>query len=96
MKKKGAAKKARKGKKVTRRFTVVVDRDAAPSPYAKYATRVFSKGVQRAYADLASKGIRTVVIENGRVVRAVPRRVDGAFTVMEPNTTTRHIARKSH
>jgi hypothetical protein len=60
----------------------VIDANATLSPYAKYATALFKRGVQRAYNDLARKKVFTVVLKDGLTIRAIPRRVDGQFVVM--------------
>ncbi len=60
---------------------VIVDPDAKPSAYAKKALSQFSTGIQRAYKDLARKGVKTVVIENGVRIMAVPHVSGGRFVV---------------
>jgi hypothetical protein len=62
---------------------VIVDPNAKPSPYAKKALSQFSTGIQRAYKDLARKGVKTVVIENGVRIKAVPHVSGGRFVVGE-------------
>lgn len=63
----------------------VVDRDAALSPYARNAQRVFSGGVQKAYANMARLGVPATVMIDGKIVRAVPTRSGGRFVVREPS-----------
>jgi hypothetical protein len=60
---------------------VIVDPTAKPSPAAKQALRLFSDGVQRAYKDLAKHRVKTVVIEDGKPFKAVPRLSKGRFVV---------------
>jgi hypothetical protein len=67
----------------SRGLRVIVDPNAKPSPYAVKALSLFSSGVQRAYRDLARKGVKTVVIENGVRVSGVPRVSGGRFVVRE-------------
>lgn len=63
----------------------VIDRDAVLSPYARNAQRVFSAGVQKAYANMARLGVPATVIVDGKIVRAVPTRSGGRFVVREPS-----------
>jgi hypothetical protein len=82
------AKKSAKKKSFKKRATswreTVVDRDAVLSPYARNAQRVFSAGVQKAYANMARLGVTATVIVDGKIVRAVPTRSGGRFVVREP------------
>jgi hypothetical protein len=85
-KKKAASKTGRRGLKARKtgnaHLKVLVDPKAKPSRYAKKALRQFSSGVQLAYRDLAQKGVKTVVIENGSEVQAIPRFVSGRYVVV--------------
>jgi hypothetical protein len=99
---KSAAKKsAKKGikrgaKKQSPSRTAIVDRSATLSPYGKTVLRVFSDGVQQAYAEMARAGIATTVVVNGELVRAVPHRAGGRFVVGGPKakqTSSRHRVR---
>lgn len=60
---------------------IVFDPKAAVSPLAREAQRVFEKGVRAQMADLAKKGVATVVVVNGQVIRGVPRLVNGRYVV---------------
>ena len=78
-----AAKRRTKKKQAAR--PAIVDPKAKLSSYAKKAQRVFSAGVQDAYANMARLGIPTTVIIDGKVIRAVPKRLGGRFVVREPS-----------
>ena len=55
---------------------------AAPmSPLARETQRVFEKGVRAQMADLARKGVSTVVVVNGQIVRGVPQLVKGRYVI---------------
>jgi len=53
------------------------------SPYAARALSAFNKGVQQALKEMAQANIPAVVIENGRLVKAVPTKVGGRYIVSE-------------
>jgi hypothetical protein len=91
-KKRGAARSA---KKYSARRVAIIDHNATLSPYGKNVLRVFSDGVQEAYAKMASAGIAATVVVNGEVVRAVPHREGGRYVVSEPavKQPPRHRAR---
>jgi predicted ABC-class ATPase len=93
MKQKKASVRSPKSTNNSRRLVVVIDHNAKLSPYAKYATIVFRRGVQRAYQDLARKKIYTVVLKDGRVIRGIPRQVDGKFVVIAAKKASKRVAR---
>jgi hypothetical protein len=70
-------------KTAARAFRVIVDPQAKPSASAKKALGLFSSGVQKAYKDLARKGVETVVIQNGVVIKGVPHVQGGRYVVSE-------------
>jgi hypothetical protein len=80
---KKSTKRAAKPKRAS--WAAIVDPKAKLSPYAKKAQRVFSAGVQDAYANMARLGVRATVIVDGKVIRAVPTRSAGRFVVREPS-----------
>ena len=82
-KKRGATKK-RSAKKTGSRRKIVIDESAKPGVFGARALSLFNDGVQREYARLARKGVATVVLRDGQIVTAVPRRVGGRFVVGEP------------
>jgi hypothetical protein len=63
---------------------VVIDPSGAMSPYARKALKVFRDGVQLEYKRLAKKGVATVATVDGRVVRAVPKKVNNRFVLVAP------------
>ena len=65
------------------RGNVVVGSTAPISPYAAQALRVFTAGVQRALKEFAELNIPAVVMENGRLVKAVPTKVGGRYVVVD-------------
>lgn len=67
---------------------LVVIPDAAdwhPSLYARKALRVFKKGVQKEFRQLARHGITTIATVDGYRVRGVPQNVDGKFVLVRPS-----------
>jgi hypothetical protein len=78
---KATARKAIHSRSSSTGLRVVVDPDAKPSPAAKRAQRLFSAGVQQAYKNLAKHGVKTVVVEDGKLLKAVPRLTNGRFVV---------------
>src|SRR5207248_459452 len=62
--------------------SVIVSPNARPSDYARKAVRVFSAGVQEAYRELARKGVKTVVLQDGHLIEGVPRKVRGTYVVV--------------
>jgi hypothetical protein len=62
--------------------SVIVSPNAQPSEYARKAVRVFSAGVQDAYRELARKGVKTVVLQDGHLIEGVPRKVRGTYVVV--------------
>ena len=66
------------------RGIVVVGSTAPISPYAAQALRVFTAGAQRALKEFAELNIPAVVMENGRLVKAVPTKVGGRYVVVDP------------
>lgn len=69
------------------RGTVVVGSKSKPSALAILGLKVFSEGVQDALKRLAHRNIPTVVIENGKRIKAVPTRVGGRYVVVESKGT---------
>jgi len=63
---------------------VVIGSTAPLSPYAAQALRVFTAGVQRALKEFAELNIPAVVMENGRLIKAVPTKVGGRYVVVDP------------
>lgn len=66
------------------RVRVVLGATAPISPYAAQALKVFTAGVQRALKEFAELNIPAVVMENGRLVKAVPTKVGGRYVVVDP------------
>ena len=94
MKKKntGIESSARNGSHETKRARhprVILNPKGPPSDYAQKALRVFSEGVQDAYAKLAKQGVATVVIVAGQEVRGVPHKANGRFVVAEKAASPR-------
>jgi len=89
----GSVRQNRAGRKVV----VVVDPSAALSPYARKALKVFRDGVQSEYKRLAKKGVATVATVDGRVVRAVPKKVNNRFVLVSAgkNASSKAGARTS-
>jgi hypothetical protein len=91
-KKRGGTKKAA-GKRPLRRQSkalpshIVLVPELKPTGYAKKALAAFDVGIQREYRKLAQLGVETVVMDNGKIVRAVPHQVNGRFVVGEPTPT---------
>lgn len=78
--KKAAAKRSTAGVR-SRGGTVIFDPTAPISPLALETQRVFKKGVRAQMADLAKKGVSTVVVVNGQIVRGVPRLEKGRYVI---------------
>ena len=78
--KKAAAKRSTAGPR-SRRGTVIFDPTAPISPLALETQRVFKKGVRAQMADLAKKGVSTVVVVNGQILRGVPRLENGRYVI---------------
>ena len=67
--------------KVDARSQIVFDPGAPVSPLARETQLVFKKGVRAQMADLAKKGVATVVVVNGQIVRGVPQLVNGRYVI---------------
>lgn len=90
MKKKSAAKKSVARKRSARSAKalpshIVLSPGLKPTGYAKKALFAFDQGIQREYRKLARLGVETVVMQDGVIVRGVPRQVKGRFVVSEPS-----------
>ena len=65
------------------RGTVVIGSKSKPSALAILGLKIFSEGVQDALKRLARRNIPTVVIKNGKRIKAVPTKVGGRYVVVE-------------
>jgi hypothetical protein len=59
------------------------------SPFATEALTLFKQGVRRQLAMLAKKGVSTVAVIDGAVVRGVPTRVGHLYVLEQPLKSTR-------
>ncbi len=54
-----------------------------PSKLGQEATELFDQAVQKELAELAAKGIPTLVIRDGKRITAIPKFKDGRWIVEE-------------
>lgn len=65
------------------RGTVVIGSKSKPSALAILGLKIFSEGVQDALKQFAQRGIPAVVMENGKLVKAVPTKIGGRYVVVD-------------
>jgi hypothetical protein len=65
------------------RGTVVVGSKSKPSALAVLGLKIFSEAVQDALREFAELGIPAVVMENGKLIKAVPTIVGGRYVVVD-------------
>jgi hypothetical protein len=62
---------------------VVVDGNRRPSKWARGAQKAFDRGIQAELAEFARRGVATVVMIDGRIVRGVPVKRGDRYVVEE-------------